>query len=256
MIVADQSALAKAGVPHPNVGPYTDCSAIMVAWNEEARMPALLELLKGWFTNLVVGVQESTDTTLEIAEALADRPGDQVLREPHLGFGDASMARIVAAARTPWVFDVALDEWPSQELLESLWSATAYADQVGAEGVWIPFKSLVDGVGADNEQSGHLRLFRRSLGWPETLHSRPTAKIEMWWPIGRIDHVRSLDEMMQDYLRYFEAGRGNRGWEAHNLLMMHDACAGVAAVKSWVYVRQYEWWPKVRDLAFEGKEPS
>jgi hypothetical protein len=61
---------------------------------------------------------------------------------------------------------------------------------------------------------------------------------------------------MQDYLRYFEIGKGNRGWEAHNLLMMHDACEGVAAKKGWDYIRSYGWWASVRDLAFEGKEPD
>jgi len=252
---------AKTGTSLPNRGPYTDCTGVMVAWNEEARMPALLKLMKRWFSNLVVGVQESTDSTLKIAESLANRPGDQVLREPHLGYGDASMDRIVSAVRTPWLFDIALDEMPSKELLESMWTATAYAESVGAEGVWIPFHTLVDGVESVSEQqdpmsSGHLRLFRRSLGWPKTLHSRPSARIELWWPYGRIDHVRSLDEMMQDYLRYFQIGKGNRGWEAHNILMMHDACVGVAAEKGWPYVQSFAWWSAVRDLAFEGKEPD
>src|SRR6185503_3053875 len=116
-------------------------TAVMVAWNEEVRMPALLRLLKGWFTHLVVGVQASDDSTLGIARKLANRPGDQVLEEPHYGFGDASMNRIVGAAITPWVFDISLDETPSLELLESMWTATAYAEVIGADGVWIPFKT-------------------------------------------------------------------------------------------------------------------
>lgn len=237
------------GVTHPNVGPYTDCSFVAVAWNEADRAPRLLELARHWFTHLVIGVQESSDDTLAIARDYASRPGDQVIEHPHFGFGDASMPDLVGLAKTPWVFVVAFDELPNDELLESLWSATAYAERVGGDGIWIPFESIVEDVGYE-EQHGHLRLFRRSLGWPKTLHSRPQGRHELWWPYGKIRHERSLDEMVRDYLRYYELGRGNTGWERHNLLMLHDACAGVAAVKGWDFVQAFEWWPEVKRLAF------
>lgn len=227
-----------------------------MAWNEEARLGPLLDEMSRWFGSMVVGVQESTDETLRIAEALANRATDQVIREPHLGFGDASMPRLVRAARTPWVFVLAADEWPNDELLASLGTCTAYADRGGFDGVWLPFESITEGIKAADTQSGHLRLFRRSLGWPETLHSRPSAKRDLWWPFGHVTHERSLDEMMRDYLRYFEIGRGNPAWEAHNRLMMHDACAVIAQHRGWAFVQAFEWWPAVRDLVFEGKEPD
>lgn len=241
--------VAMTGVTHPNIGPYTDCSFVAVAWNEERRAPKLLELAREWFTRMVIGVQESTDGTLSIVRSLADRSTDQVIEHPHHGFGDASMPDLISHAKTPWVFVVAFDEMPDLELLQSLWSATAYADAIGADAIWIPFRSIVEDI-EYNEQHGHLRLFRRSLGWPRTLHSRPAGRKEIWWPHGVIRHERSLDEMMQDYLRYYELGRGNRGWENHNRQMMHDACEGVAAMKGWDFVEGHEWWPKVRQIAF------
>lgn len=241
----------KTGVSYPNTGPYTDCSFVAVAWNEAKRAPALLELAREWFTHLVIGVQKSTDGTLDIVQRYADRPGDRIIRHPHYGFGDASMPDLVAAAQTPWVFVVAFDEIPSAELLQTLWSATAYAELDRADAFWIPFHSIVEGI-EYTEQHGHLRLFKRSLGWPKTLHSRPTGRHEVWWPHGVIRHERSLDEMMQDYLRYYDLGRGNRGWEAHNRQMMHDACASVAERRGWDFVEGHDWWPQVREIAFRG----
>jgi len=60
--------------------------------------------------------------------------------------------------------------------------------------------------------------------------------------------------MMRDYLRYYEAGKGNVGWESHNKLMMHDACTSVAERFGWPYVTNYEWWPSVASLAFSKEE--
>jgi len=241
------------GVPYPNPPPIPDCSGVVVAWNEEQRIEALLLRLREWFPSLVIGVQASSDRTLDIARSIADRPTDQILEEPHLGFGDASMHRIIAAATTKWVFDVACDEWPDDELLESLGSAIAWAERSRMDGVWVPFRSWVEGIEYE-EQHGHLRLFHQGLGWPKTLHARPAPKQAMWWPHGHINHTRSLDEMMQDYLRYYAIGKGNPGWEAHNLLMMHDACAGVAQRYGWDQVTAYVWWPQVASLAFSQQE--
>lgn len=239
-----------AGVDDPlSHRPYTDCSFVGVAWMEEERAPALLELAKSWFTHLVIGVQKSSDRTLEIARAIANRPTDQVVEHPHYGFGDASMPDLIAKARTPWVFVVAFDEVPDDTLLESLPIATAFAAKRGHDGFWVPFKSIVEGV-EYTEQHGHLRLFHKALGWPKTMHSRPTGRSEAWWPMGSILHTRSLNEMMLDYLRYYEMGKGDKGWVAHNKLMMHDACVVIAEKKGWDFVKSHDWWPKVESIAF------
>jgi hypothetical protein len=244
--------VAKTGVTHPNIPPYDHISLLIVAWNEEERIGGLIEYLKPWFNHSVVCVQESDDATLEIAQVLLDRPGDLVFKDKHWGHGDASLPRMVAATSTEWCFSVACDERPDMELLQSLHSATAYARDK-YDGIWVPFHSSVEGI-EYREQHGHLRLFRQRVGWPKTLHSRPEPRRALWWPYGFIDHVRSLDEMMQDYLRYYEIGRGNPGWDRHNLLMMHDACVITAENKGWPYVQKYEWWPGVAELAFTKEE--
>lgn len=236
-------------ISYPSVGPYHHCTFVAVAWNEERRAPKLLDVARQWFSRMVIGVQESTDGTLSIVNALADRSGDQIVRHPHHGFGDASMPDLVSRVKTPWTFVVAFDEMPDEELLSSLKLATAYAEKKGVDGIWIPFHSIVEGI-EYTEQHGHLRLFRTRLGWPKTLHSRPRGNKEIWWPHGVIRHERSLDEMMRDYLRYYELGRENPGWTRHNRQMMQDACTGVAALKGWGFVEGHDWWPAVQRIAF------
>jgi glycosyltransferase involved in cell wall biosynthesis len=240
------------GVTYPNPHPYTDCSLVMVLWNEEARIGSILDRCRPYFERFVIGVQESTDQTLDIVQKYATEK-DQVIPDRHWGFGDASMPMLISAAKTDWVFVVAGDEMPSDDLLDSLWSATAYAHKVGADSVWVPFVSLIEDIEYD-EQHGHLRLFQRKLGWPHTLHSRPMSSNGIWWPIGHIRHERSLDEMVQDYLRYFERGQGNPGWDRHNLTMIHDACVAVANRHGWDYVTRYPWWPEAKRLAFANEE--
>lgn len=236
--------------------PYHDISFVAVAWNEERRAPALMKLARRWFRHLVVAVQESTDSTAKIVESFANRETDTVLHHPHLGTGDASMPGLVRAVQTPWAFVVAFDEWPSVTLLRTLGEAVFAAEQDRTDAYWIPFRSITEGVSSTDTQSGHLRLFRRELSWPSDMHSRPMGRRERWWRRGYITHERSLDEMMRDYLRYHELGRGNPGWEAHNRLMMHDACLVIGQQLGWDHVTRHEWWPEVRALAFaEEEEP-
>lgn len=253
MIAANPERLVeRSGIPAPNPHPYDGITAGMVLWNEARRLPALLDALQPWFEHIVIVVQESTDGTLQIAQA-RQRPGDQVVADKHRGTGDASMPLLVRTIRTDWSFIVAGDEMPDEGLLGSLWHAAWSADQERAEGVWVEFESIVEGV-PYTEQHGHLRLFRTRIGWPSTMHSRPTASRELWWPRGRIRHERSLDEFLTDYVRYFGMSNGNPSWIAHNRQMLHDACVGVAAVKGWEFVHQMAAWPEVKAIAFPERE--
>lgn len=254
VITASLAEIAQhAGIKHPNKRPFHDISFVGVAWNEVERTPELLALAREWFSHLVIGVQESTDGTLSAVRQFANRPSDQIIEHPHYGYGDRSMPELVRAVETPWVFVVAFDELPDLELLQGLESAVTWGDKMGYDAFWVPFHSIVEGV-EYNEQHGHIRLFKQKLEWPTTLHSRVTGHKEIWWPHGHIVHDRSLDEMIRDYLRYYELGRGNRGWEAHNILMMHDACVGVAGKHGWTYVMHYDWWKRVSKLAFTKEE--
>lgn len=235
-------------VPFPNPIPYIDITCGMVLWNEAHRLPALLDTLQPVFEHIAIVVQKSTDDTLEIAEQRA-RDGDLVLEDKHHGHGDASMPKLLAAIRTPWTFIVAGDEMPNERLLRSIWSAGWWAEDRGIDGLWVDFESTIEGIRA-NEQVSHLRMFRRSLTWSPTMHSRVYPIREGHWPTGVIRHDRSLDEMVRDYLRYFELGRGNTGWETHNRTMIHDAVAAVAETRGWGFVREFEWWPEVRAICF------
>jgi hypothetical protein len=227
---------------------------VAVAWNEAERAPALLTTAVGWFTHLTIGVQASTDGTYEVVKQYVNRERDRIIQHPHYGYGERSMRDLIASSETDWVFVVAFDEMPDVDLLQSLESAVAYCEATGSDAAWIPFQSMVEGINY-TEQHGHLRLFRRELGWPSSLHSRPRGRDEVWWPYGHIRHVRSLDEMMQDYLRYYRIGHGNAGWDRHNVQMMRDACTAVAERDGWDQITAYEWWPEVRALAFKEETP-
>ncbi len=247
--------VAKTGVTHPNPYPYTDVSLLIVAWNEEERIGPLMQYLKPYFERFVVCVQDSTDDTLNIARSIANRENDVVLTDRHHGHGDASFPVMVDHTKTEWCFVVSCDEWPNEELLTSIWSAIAFAslDTATDQAVWFYFQSSIEGIEIP-EQNAHLRLFRRNVGWPQTLHSRPMTDRGILWPYGLFHHDRSLDEFVLDYLRYYKVGQGHPMWDSHNLMMMSAACRAVANNYGWDYVTRYPWWPEVKDLAFSGEE--
>jgi len=238
----------EGGPKRPNPKPHTDLTLAMVLWNEAPRLPALIKMAHRWFGHVVMVVQDSSDDTLEIARK-AERPGDRVIADAWHGTGDASMPKLLKHVDTDWVFVLAGDEMPSKELLETLWTAGWWGEENGVDGLWIPFHSTIDGI-AYTEQHGHLRMFKTELGWPHTMHSRPTVNEEAWWPFGYVDHDRSLSELVVDYLRYLSMSDGNSGWIAHNRLMLRSACEGVAEVKGWDYVHSHEWWPQVEAAVF------
>ncbi len=228
-----------------------------VYWNEAPRLPRLLELLRESFSHVVAVVQESTDGSLEIAQAILDRPGDRVRRDEHRGAGDPSFPMLLQTVETPWVFIVSGDELPSSDLVASIPRAVIAANMDKRDGVWIPFRSTIEGIDFTNEQDRHLRLFRTAVGWPEaTLHSRPLTDNVMLWPVGYISHDRSLDEMIADYLRYLNLGRISAPWTRHNTQMLRDACTSVALHVGWENITQRSWWPEVRVAAFGGVDPQ
>jgi hypothetical protein len=249
--LADVERAKQSGIPTPNPQPYEHITVAMVAWNEEQRIRPLLDLLRPRFRTIGVAVQKSTDATLEIASRYADL----LVVDEHRGFGDATFGpKLLPQVMTRWTFKLDCDEWPSEELLDSLSWATFAAESADANGVWVPFRSSVEGIEYE-EQHAHLRLFETRLGWPGTLHSRPMTDRVVLWPQGYIRHDRTLDEMMQDYLRYWKVGLGNPGWDAHNRTMMYHACKGTAEVKGWDMVMSHPWWPEVEAIAFADERP-
>jgi hypothetical protein len=233
---------------------YDDITLAIVVWNDAERLEKLLKYVRPWFKYVAVAVQRSPDDTLAVAKEYAD-----ILSEDeHRGFGDASFGPLLLPhIRTTWTFKVDADEWPTEQLLRNLGMLTMLAKEQGNRGVWVPFRSWMDGVEWE-EQHSHLRLWHTNVPWPPMLHSRPmiddTVEGLRWQDFGCIEHRRSTDEMIQDYLNYYRVGLGNKNWEKHNKEMMRSACTGLADRKGWGRVRSYPWWPEVRDIAFEGKE--
>ena len=236
----------------PGQVPYTDVTFCGVYWNDADRVGRLLERMRPWFANVLVGVQASPDSTLEVCRRFADG----VIEDAHRGYCEPTLSRVVASVRTEWCFVVSADEMPDRDLLDSFQAMVDHAaGDSTIDGYWIRFISSIDAVEYPSESDNHLRFFRTRLGWPITMHSRPDAAHAEFWTTGRIRHDRSLDEMIRDYLRYFELGRGDAGWEAHNRLMIHDACAATARHKGWPYVRAFDWWPEAATVAFIGESP-
>lgn len=231
---------------------YDNITAAMVLWNEGHRIEALIERMRPYFSTVAIVVQASTDDTLPLAKRLAD----VVVEDQHRGFGDASFGPLLLPqVKTPWTFKVDGDEMPTIELLDSLGQAAQYAEQEHKDGVWIRFRSWIEDLEWEAKHS-HLRLFKTSLGWPATLHSRPPTEKVLFWEDGWIEHRKSLDEHVRGYLSYLKVGQGNQSWTDHNRSMIWHACVGTADRKGWPFVESHEWWPEVRDTIFPGGVPE
>lgn len=242
--------------------PYTHITAAIVVWNDPERLMRLLEHIAPYFANIVVNVQtDEQDPTDDETFLAAEEISTIIVTSAVAGFGDASFGPdALRAVNTKWTMKIDADELPSIELLESLSYATWSAEhsfQEPLDALWIPFRSWVEGQEYE-ERHAHMRLFETRLGWPPLLHSTPPSKRSALWnaPGGHFRHERTLDEMMQDYLRYYQVGLANSGWTEHNRLMMRSACNGVAAVKGWAFVKSHEWWPAVLAAGYAGEDPE
>ena len=235
---------------------WTDVTFCGVYWNDPIRVRKLLKHVRPWFSHLVVGVQTDDpeqDKTLAAARSVAD----VVVTDPVAGHCEPTIGKVLNQVPTDWAFLVSADEWPSPNLLRAFQRILDHAAENRRDGYWIRMISSIEGVAYPSESDNHLRVFQKDLGWPNTLHSRPPAQREFFWdPKDVLYHRRSLDEMMRDYLTYWRIGAHNPGWIAHNQQMMHDACTATAAHFGWPHVTAYDWWPQVRDIAFDGQEQA
>lgn len=236
--------------------PYEDISFTIVVWNDAEKLDKLLAHVRPWFKIIGVCVQESPDDTLEVAKKYAD----VLVTDKHRGYGDASYGpHLLTKMREKWTLRVDSDEWPTEQLLENLGRMVERAEERQLRGVWVPFRSWVDDA-EWAEDHAHLRLFQTAVPWPPSLHSRPmiedTLKDLPAGDWGCLEHRRSLDKMVRSYLVYYDVGRGNKQWDEHNKLMMREACLGAADHRGWDYVKAFDWWPNVVEVAFGGKEPE
>lgn len=238
---------------HPRA-PWKDVTFVGGYWNCGERLEGLLSYVRPWFRNIVVAVQESPDNTLEVARKYAD----VVLEDAWQGRGDPSISRAAASVRTKYAFVISDDEWPSEDLLNSFQELVNELRHKGRDGAWIKFESWIDGFDF-TQGDQHLRFWDNTKAkWPPEPHARPLTENTLLWETGFIKHDRSLDEMMIDYVRRYEMGAEHPEWsptvQPHNLRMMHTATRAIAERRGWDYVKGFEWWPKVRDYAWDGED--
>ena len=226
---------------------------VMVVCNEAHRLEALLQHVRPHFNHIAIGVQESSDGTREIVERYAN----EIVDDKRHGFGDASFPLVQRKVTTTWAFRVDADEWPTLPLLENLPTMIEAAEAGHYDGVWIPFRSWIEGVEWEVPHS-HMRLWRNQRSWPPKLHSRPKTEREIFWPTGSgyIHHSKTLDEHVRGYLDYLAVSGDNQSWIRHNLVMIAAACRGSAEAKGWDFVMGHEWWPVVAERVFHGEDPT
>jgi Glycosyl transferase family 2 len=234
-----------------DVPPYTHITFVLVARNEEARLPALLAYVRPFFERMVVAVQTSHDGTEQIARDWADK----ILRDEPSGYGDSSMPLLQRNVESRWAIRLDADEWPSEDLLGSLSSATWWAQYKGASGIWIPYISSVEDMPYEQQHS-HLRLWENDVRWPPLLHSRPNPVGNILWQTGHITHAKTLDEFVEGYLSYLRVGRDSPGWTEHNVSQLQNATRAAAERYGWSHVTERTWWPQVVEEAFNGEDPS
>jgi hypothetical protein len=241
----------------PPGAPWGSITFVGVYWNCEERLEKLLAYVRPWFKKVIIGVQESPDGTLAVARKYAN----VVVEDVWHGRGDPTIQSVLDVARrgNPWVFLISDDEWPSEELLASLQGAVDAINKEKKDGAWVHFRSTIDGIDFTREQDEHLRLFRSSLTWPGSPHSRPNTNNTTKWRVGHVRHDRTLDEMMTDYVRRYDltekGGWGKTGIQEHNVRMIQGACNAIARHKGWGYVKAFPWWNEVAVIAYNGQEP-
>lgn len=80
----------------------------------------------------------------------------------------------------------------------------------------------------------------------------------MTWDVGCIHHDRSLDEVVNDYVRKYRMmeREGLTHLFPVQIKMLSRSCTQTAAVKGWPWVKGHPWWPEVRKIAFRGRDPE
>ena len=223
--------------------PIEDIALIGGFWNCEDRARNLLTEMRPWFNKIIITVQESPDNTLQVVREIAD----VTIEDRWWGHGNPSFQKANAHNPYEWSFLISDDEMPDNTLLASL---GGLIQDTWFDGFWFHFRSWIEDIEFTGEQDNHLRLWRSKVPWPSTIHSRPMIDNTYHSTTGHIEHRRSLDEMMSDYLRRYQIGKGNKQWDVHNIRMMEQACSKIAAIKGWDFVQTKSWWPEVAKLAF------
>lgn len=169
-------------------------SAVLIARNSEAVLPACLESLR-FADEIVVVDSGSTDATLDIAR----RAGARIVHQDWLGYGKQKQFA-VAQTSNDWVLCVDTDERVSEQLRESilreLQAPRFYAYEMPRRNRFLG-RWLKHGEGYPDLS---LRLFdRRHANWSDdAIHE----KVVTDGPIGRLagDLLHESEQGLADYL--------------------------------------------------------
>jgi glycosyltransferase involved in cell wall biosynthesis len=212
----------------------TPLSAVLIARDEEARLPEALESVR-FCDEVLVMDAGSTDRTREVAEAA----GARVLRnEPWPGFV-AQRNLAVDAARHDWVLAVDADERVSAELRDEIQAARAAG--FGHAGYRIPRVAFYLGRwirATDWYPDAQLRLFDRTRGrWEGGLVHE---SVRVRGPVGRLraelQHHPYTD--IAHHMRKVDAYTTLWAREAHDAGRRTGAVEALGAA-GWAFLRNY-----------------
>lgn len=110
-------------------------SVVIVAKNEAHNLPRCLASVRGWVSDIVVALNDTTDAS----EAIAQQGGARVHRLPWQGYRDTKNAAL-ALAKENWVLSLDADEEVSAALRRSLTEFFGRADREQFAGARFPRK--------------------------------------------------------------------------------------------------------------------
>ena len=137
-------------------------SVCVVAKNEESNLPRLLESVYGWVEEIVVVLNDTTDSSAEVAA----RYGARVVRRPWIGYRDTKNVALGLATK-PWVLALDADEEVSVALKEEMLEFFSKELPLKYAGARFPRKTWFLGRWirhGDWYPDRQLRLFRRDAG--------------------------------------------------------------------------------------------
>ena len=148
-------------------------SLIVIARNEEQKLPDCLSSCAGCVSEIIVGDMGSTDSTAEIARSF----GAAVYEVAQTGYVEPARAAICAKASQPWTLVLDADERMVPALFERI--AEWIRDDT-LNGVRLPRKNILFGRWLRHSgywPEAHLRLFRTgTVTWPSDVHTE--ARVE------------------------------------------------------------------------------
>lgn len=197
---------AQHRAPVPAITPNV---AFMGAYYGEGpeRLDQLFRSVRGWFSDLIVALQEPTQQE----RAVANKWCDVVLLHDKRGLGEASWPELLEAVRARklrWVFVLDGDELADPSLLASLAKLVDYDPAERSRGVRMPVRSTIglsDGTVLPAPTELNLRMFYSTCSRKPNPHSWIDGIIGdpvLWAHAGAIRQHRLLDAYLSDQLRY------------------------------------------------------